>query len=61
METNEMLTLTKNRIARDTKTCQNHIDEENKKRYELERQLGAQQAIIDQLNRDSDALTAVRC
>lgn len=59
MESNEMLTMTKNRIIRDMKTCQNHIDEENKKRFELERQLAAQQAIVDQLNKDLDAVNAV--
>lgn len=59
METNEMLTMTRNRIIREMKTCQNHIDEENKKRYELERQLAAQQTVIDQLNKDLDGIHAV--
>lgn len=55
MESNEMLTMTKQRIAREIKTCQNHIDEENRKRAELERQLAAQQTIINQLGKDLDA------
>lgn len=59
METNEMLTMRKNRINREIKICQNNIDEENKKRYELEGQIGTQQAIIDQVNKDLEAVNIV--
>lgn len=59
METNEMLTMTKNRISREIKICQNRIDEESKKRYELEKQIGMQETIIDQMNKDLEALNAV--
>lgn len=59
METNEVLTLSKNRVNREIKTCQNNIDEENRKRNELERQLCVQQTIIDQMNKDLEAMMAV--
>lgn len=59
METNEVLTMAKNRINREMKVCQNRIDEENRKRHELEKQIGVQQTIIDQMNKDIDTLSAV--
>lgn len=60
MESNELLTMSKQRIAREIKMCQSHIDEENTKRYNLEKQMAAQQAVIDQLNHDLEVANAVR-